>query len=417
MNFFTCLIIVFLLPTFKKAIPPIIGFWLLTWLLEFNYSKRFADFGKNWKIFALGLLFFIIHIIGLSYTENLDSGYFDIEVKLTLFLFPVVFAGANFNYKRNLNLILATFVAGNILASGLCLFHAFYDSTNFVDGSIKFNPMIWVSTPGLEGYSNAFFYFVFSRYIHSTYFAMYLVFCITILLYFIENHYLKSLRKLHFATILFFLIIIYLLSSRAGIISAFVVLLGYVSIKVIKHKKIIPGLVVFSVLLLFAILVAKFNMRLGHGVEQLKKTSFNTKDHEINTSNDRLQIWFSSSEIIKKNIIAGVGTGDVKDALNQCYKKDHLNEAIKGALNAHNQFLETFIGLGLTGIVLLLSILLLSFVKSVKSGDMLLSNFIIIVALNFMFESMLNTQSGVVFFAIFFYLLSFHSPLKHNSMK
>jgi len=73
--------------------------------------------------------------------------------------------------------------------------------------------------------------------------------------------------------------------------------------------------------------------------------------------------------------------------------------------NVHNQYLETWMGIGILSFVLLL--LLLFIPLFFRSKHYLLPYLIIILSTSFLFESMLNRLAGVMFFAFFLSLLVF----------
>lgn len=80
-----------------------------------------------------------------------------------------------------------------------------------------------------------------------------------------------------------------------------------------------------------------------------------------------------------------------------------MTGAIENKLNVHNQFLETMLGQGLPGITLLFLLFFVGLIHSIKNKNWLFFTFILLVGFNYLFESMLNTQAGVVFFGFFFY--------------
>jgi O-antigen ligase len=122
---------------------------------------------------------------------------------------------------------------------------------------------------------------------------------------------------------------------------------------------------------------------------------------------DRILIWESSLELIQEQSIFGVGTGDVKDALLKKYEENGIVNALNRKLNAHNQYLQTAITLGLPGIIILLSGLVFAFILAVRRQNLLLLLFSVVVSFNFLVESMLERQAGVVFYSFLNALLLF----------
>ena len=55
----------------------------------------------------------------------------------------------------------------------------------------------------------------------------------------------------------------------------------------------------------------------------------------------------------------GVGTGDVKDHLLEKYREKQMFNALGLELNAHNQYLQTTLALGIMGLVILMLTLVL----------------------------------------------------------
>jgi O-antigen ligase len=124
----------------------------------------------------------------------------------------------------------------------------------------------------------------------------------------------------------------------------------------------------------------------------------------------RIPVWLSSIEVIKENPLFGSGTGDVRLELNKKYKKYNLTTLLEKQLNAHNQYFETTIELGLPGFTLLFLLLLIPLIRSIKEKNVLLLFFVIITSYNFLFESGLNLSVGVVFFAFFYNFLIYINP-------
>lgn len=111
-------------------------------------------------------------------------------------------------------------------------------------------------------------------------------------------------------------------------------------------------------------------------------------------------------QIFKDNFWFGVGTGDVKDAFLEQYKKTKLLQ--DGCdKKSHNQYVTTALSLGIVGIFLFIGILFL-LIKN-YSGPM---NYLfilgqIIVLLSMLWEDTLETQAGVAVFGLLLNLFIF----------
>jgi O-antigen ligase len=106
-------------------------------------------------------------------------------------------------------------------------------------------------------------------------------------------------------------------------------------------------------------------------------------------------------EIIREHPLSGVGTGDVKDALLEKYNEKGMTDAFSHRLNAHNQFLQTGIAIGIAGMTVLIGMFILALIYAIKNRNIVYLLFLGINAVNFLFESILETQNGVVFYAFF----------------
>jgi hypothetical protein len=98
--------------------------------------------------------------------------------------------------------------------------------------------------------------------------------------------------------------------------------------------------------------------------------------------------------------------GDANDMLYQSYKENGLTGALSHHLNAHNQYFQTFIGLGFFGFIILLSLTFGYLIKNILTKHFLFILFSTLIILNFLVESMLQTSAGVLFFCFFFCLFN-----------
>ena len=88
------------------------------------------------------------------------------------------------------------------------------------------------------------------------------------------------------------------------------------------------------------------------------------------------------------------------------------DKSLRKKLNAHNQFLQTFIGTGLLGFALLLMMTVGGLIYGFVKRNYILILFSVLMIFNFLVESMLQAQAGFVFFVFFFCLLSYYNLSK-----
>ena len=115
----------------------------------------------------------------------------------------------------------------------------------------------------------------------------------------------------------------------------------------------------------------------------------------------RKKTWSTSLKLVKEKWITGYGTGLSKKVLQEQYKKDGYDYMYKKNYNSHNQYLQVFLDQGIFGFLLLVFFTFGMLYASLKQKDFIYALFLAIMILNFMTESVLETQSGVIFFAFF----------------
>ena len=114
--------------------------WALDAILSgFSFKYKFKRFLSNKALVLLSAIF-LVHVIGLAYTSNLDYALADLRIKLPIFVLPILFAGAP-NLKQS-----GADALAKIFLIALCLstFLSYYKivSENLVDLR---NAMIYVS--------------------------------------------------------------------------------------------------------------------------------------------------------------------------------------------------------------------------------------------------------------------------------
>lgn len=375
--------------------------FILIWsLCFFAFDDVKAGMQRIWsnKWNYVLLAFFIIHAVGYFFSINKNGALNAIEIKLSFLAFPILIGASNYN-ELQIKKIVISFVSGCVLVSVIDIFRAFY-LYFFQD-------------------FNAFFYTEFSYFMHPSYFAMYLVFAQLIILLFYPKwlSHLSNLNiKIGFMTIVF-LSAIFLCSSKMGLITAFLLLPLTFGIILYNngYKKTIAGL-----LLALVIGIAMAYKLFPTPFERIKQAFKVTSSTETIDKTDaestavRILIWKESVKLIENNLVFGTTAGDANDKLVEAYEREGLAGALRKKLNAHNQFLQTFIGIGIIGFILLLLMTVGSLIYGFIKKNYLLSLFSILMIFNFLVESMLQAQAGFIFFAFFFCILTQYNFHKLN---
>jgi O-antigen ligase len=364
---------------------------VLNWLLEARFIKKLKMIKRDHhkQDTLLFIILYLNYLIGLFYSSNLEFGWFSVQVKLSLFIFPVLFSTINLEFlsKKQIQSVFGAFLVGCVIASLFCLGDAF----------IKYAEL---------GSIDEFYYINLSIFHHPGYFAMYLSFGVAIMIYYIlrgpvQKNWVKVLVVL---LIIYFHIFIVLLSSKAGIISLVLIFLLAVSYIVFYKRKYLIGI---GVMLIVALLFIVFLKLFPYSINRFdaSKTIVDNKEQLTEKTSEgtgeRILIWKYSLEIINDHFFFGVGTGDVVDAMLEKYRKKKFTDALNKMLNAHNQYLQTFIALGIIGFLILVLSLLLPAIYSIRSRQFIFFCFLVIVAFNLLFESMFERQAGIVFYGFF----------------
>lgn len=125
-----------------------------------------------------------------------------------------------------------------------------------------------------------------------------------------------------------------------------------------------------------------------------------------NSLTQRFIYWRTGSEILYKNYLWGVGTGDVQQAFNQQYESDKSTLETELRRHTHNQYLTLWISFGTIGLLFFLYMLSdLYKYRSRLEHAFLAKVFLLIILISMLSEDTLETQAGVSFFVFFFALL------------
>ncbi|MFL5753153.1 MAG: O-antigen ligase family protein, partial [Bacteroidia bacterium] len=255
-----------------------------------------------------------------------------------------------------------------------------------------------------------FFYEDLSYFMHPSYFSMY----VNLAVFFILRDFFRresGHKTWNMFLFIFLTLIIFLLSSKLGIISYFLLSGLFLFIELFRRKKHLLLAAIFGLGIagFFSVYTFSSTMRtrFDYMFSAVNSESINKADQE--SSAVRVLIWGEAKKIIAQNLLIGVSPGDANDRLYKAYEENGITGALQNKLNAHNQYFQTFIGLGLAGFLLLISQFIFPFIHAVRQGKTMYMLFILLIVMNLLVESMFQTQAGVLFYAFFNSLFLFHT--------
>lgn len=399
LTFFSCILALIVLPFHVSFLPPVMILWALSWIIENRgrFSEIFTFSSPSFLLFLGFLSFFLWYLSGLLYTEDIHNGTLLLFRRLSFIVFPLVLIAPGELIVKNLKLLLRIFFISTLAYIIVAFIVATCRSVSFTNGSFVVNVH-----PPYRDWDSYFFKTDFAFSQHPTYLAMYVVLSVFIAFDLFFDKTLKHIyRYISLASVLILIGSLYFLSSRAGILTAMILIPVYLIVRFLRMNKSLVSISILVAVLGLLVVLFFTNDRIKYYISDHDSTSIVDKFKADN----RVPIWKSAVSVIKRNPVIGVGPGDASLEIRKAYTGAGYSDMYYNNLNAHNQFLETLVANGLIGFLFLSAILVLMIYYAVKKKNMLYGIFIAIIIVFFLFESILNRIAGVTFFALFSFLL------------
>lgn len=371
------------IPLKYSSIALIICIFSLLWL-NFEKGKKYTF--KNVFLY-LCVAFFLVDTFRNLFHLDFNKPFIQ-DGKLSFIIIPIVFLNSVRFLKKNINLILYSFLIGVTIyilyAWGFALHFYYikypeYYSFSLTDGYLRY--MLYNYLPGA---------------IHHTYIGMYIVFSILILFVFT---FLK--KKINFflgiSVMGFYLFSLLYLGGKMTVF-----LVGFLLVvALLKKIKIKMKTILFSFLAIVGVITFFL--------------FFNNSDWVlmgINHSLDsRLEIYTCGFKASTENIVWGLGHFNFEKVITDyCPSFSLFNKFIP-----HNIFIRELLGNGIVGISILIGLVFFIFKTSLKSRNILFLSLSIMLLIIGSIEDVLYLQRGVIFFVFFitlFYVI--HNDEKGN---
>jgi len=386
-SFYLLCILAFIIPIYIKFAAPVIILFIISTILEGDLKGHLEIIRKdNYLKFFISL--YLFYLLGMLWSSNFTYGMKDLEVKLSFLVMPL-FIIPHVLKMHQFNKIIVAFILGCLLSIFICFSHAFYKY--FTTNEIYF------------------FYEKLALFNHPGYLSMYITMAIGFLFYKLINEILNKIMVfIYIFFILLFWFSILMLQSKMAILFNISIWFPLIIIYYcIKSSNYLYLGVVSSLFIIICIFVYAFVLSGSSSRMPAMKTIIENKIDANTTESNlvRILIWKASLNIISNNLWVGVGTGDVKDKLLEEYKIRRMAGAINNKLNAHNQYLQTTVALGIFGFTILLLVFFVPIYYAFRTNNIIYLGFLILLAVNLLAESMFESQGGVIFYAFFNSLL------------
>jgi len=328
-----------------------------------------------------------------------------IEKRLLFIVIPVLFWLNPSFLKESLRpKIYWSYIIGIFAAEVICLVVAMQNSVSFLDGNLIFNAKVFpdadydfLTASVRDG--NYFFGEVFSLFLHPIYFGIYIVVAQFLIFEILKVSRGSSCKV--FLSLIYFtqFIFLFLVSSKAAIISSFILTLYlFWRIKLSTHLRVLVviGVIIFS--FIFANLNPKMKVFTDTFIAGLSINPNARFGHDL-----RILSWDASVDIIKNNWLYGVGEGNKDSVLLAKYNEKGYVVPAEEMFNSHNQYLDLFIGGGILGLGLYLFgiIRLVLNAFQYKKVNLPLLIFVMLFSFEALFENFLSRHAGVLLFAVF----------------
>lgn len=367
---------------------------LLGFCLYYIRPKDIVTTFKENPFLRIIVAMYFLQVIGLLYTTNYQTGFFVLEKKLSLLLIPLIGLPLLHKVDADISLILKRIGTITLLSSVVLLVIATFKTLVIHD-------------------SHAF-YFENVTSIHYVYYSIYFASGSLLLIDNIFDEYVKKKYGYAIIAVLFTysLIILILIASKTGIM-AFGLASVFFLYKRLTNKKIFATAILLmwlsvAILFYFNETTRSRFTGLSEHLSVLTLDDFRGHDMYYNDLNMRLLFWKISVVNICKDhaFLTGVGTGDAQDYINVLYAlpQYQLNGYIDW--DSHNQWVYTFVQLGLIGVALMAFLYVRFFRAAFIHMDLKFISFLIITLAFSFSESILESNKGIVFFSLLFTLFS-----------
>jgi len=324
---------------------------VLLWIFSGDYKKKYNEI-INSKLMIASIVFYLIHVIGMLWTEDFQWGLHILhKMWYFLLLWPVLFTIVNKEYTKYYIYAFLLALAFTEIISYLIWFEAIPHFKNATSAS---NPTPFMSHISFNPFLAFAIYVVvheilFNKKLNKLMLGLYSLFSIAM----VGNMFITGGRagQVVFFVMIMILIIQYFKEQRMKALIAILILL--------------PG-IFFTAYQTSSLFKERVYMAFNEIVNYDKET-VSSRQTVISSVGVRILFALNSWEIIKENPLLGAGTGDFPYE----YKKTSLRLSPMGpyANNPHNMYVLVLVQSGIVGLLSMLSIMYYQIKLSFKESN------------------------------------------------
>ncbi len=384
------------------------GMWIVfAYCFFYNNLAEKISLLKRRPALLLMILFFLLNCISALFSDNIKEGVSWAGIRLSLLIFPISIGSLYIRSLLKDRIILSFSLAATLAAAGSLAWGA-WRAVRQSDFSLLYND-------NLSGILN----------LQSVYFALLINLAIFGYAYLLVR---KSLPVKNFVMIPVFLLLAvvhFLLASRVAIIFLYSSVFIFAACLVAQKRKIPQGITLLLILLLGGFSLVKFFPKTINRFRELGYTQFDFKSQakeshfnvavtadQWNGANIRIAVWQCAWQVTQQHLLLGTGIGDKMDDLNKQYAKNGFQFGIKNTRNVHNNYLDTWMTMGLLGLVLLLAgFFVLPLCQCLKGRDWYGMIIVLSFAFSLVTETYMDRTVGNTFLAFFLsFIASYKKP-------
>lgn len=341
--------------------------------------------------------FFLLYLLSLLYSDDLNSGQRELETKLSFFLGPpiLVALGRYFSSKekRNLQIIFILACVGSLISA---LAYAGFRAWDH-------QALSYIKPNG----SQEHFFFLYETlsepFMHPGYLSTLFGIAILLLVKNLWVEFLDLKRSISWGLILFLGLGLFLLQGRINILALGIVLGTMTLWRLVKLKRwrwLFGGAGFIAFLILGFLSFAPQSVKERYLA--FPDFSYDLSGSNFNSATYRLAEWECAWEAIQQEPWFGYGIGDSKEQLLKTYQEKGFLEGYERRYNAHNQYLETSLATGALGLTSLLVLLAVYTRRAYKLNRQVLLASMLFFCICLLTESMFERAWAIVSFNVFF---------------